>query len=115
VAPKLLLDEHISPVIARRLTDLAFDVTCVRDRGLLGLEDWDLLDWCGNEGRAICTRNAADFRKEHEKWCARGEVHFGIVTVGEWATEQTFVALRAFLESTEDTDVLGRFVVLPEP
>jgi predicted nuclease of predicted toxin-antitoxin system len=39
VAPKLLLDEQISPVIARRLTDLGFDVTCVRDRGLLGLEE----------------------------------------------------------------------------
>jgi hypothetical protein len=88
VAPKLLLNEHVSPVIARRLTNLGFDVTCVRDRSLLGL---------------------------HEKRLARGEIHFGIVPVGEWATEQTFVVLRAFLESTEDTDVLGQLIALPGP
>ena len=58
VAPKLLLDEHLSPTIAHRLTALGFDVTSVRDRGLLGLDDWDLMEWCGKEGRAICTRNA---------------------------------------------------------
>jgi predicted nuclease of predicted toxin-antitoxin system len=115
VPPKLLLDEHFSSTIAHRLTDLGFDVTSVRDRGLLGFEDWDLMQWCGNQGRAICTRNAPDFRKEHEKYLARGEIHFGIVTVGEWTIEQTFVALKTFLESTEDIDLLNQFVALEEP
>jgi predicted nuclease of predicted toxin-antitoxin system len=115
VPPKLLLDEHLSSTLAYRLTNLGFDVTSVRDRGLLGLEDWDLMEWCGNEGRAICTRNVPHFRKEHEKYLARGEIHFGIVTVGEWTIEQTFVVLKAFLESTEDIDLLNQLVALVEP
>jgi predicted nuclease of predicted toxin-antitoxin system len=67
VAPKLLLDEHLSPTIAHRLTALGFDVTSVRDRGLLGLDDWDLMEWCVNEGRAICTCDDDDFETEHGK------------------------------------------------
>jgi len=84
VAPKLLLDEHLSPTIAHPLTALGFDVSCVRDRGLLGLDDWDLMEWCGKEGRAICTRDDEDFEREHKKYLARGEIHFGIVIVSEW-------------------------------
>ena len=71
--------------------------------------------WCGSEGRAICTRNAPHFRKEHEKYLARGEIHFGIVTVGEWTMERTFVALKEFLDRTEDADLLNQFVALAEP
>jgi predicted nuclease of predicted toxin-antitoxin system len=115
VAPKLLLDEHLSPVIAHRLTALGFDVTSVRDRGLLGVDDWDLVGWCNNEGRAICTRDDEDFEREHKKYLARGEIHFGIITVGEWTTEQTFAALAALLENTEDADLLNQFVTLDEP
>jgi predicted nuclease of predicted toxin-antitoxin system len=111
----LLLDEHLSPTIAHRLTALGFDVTSVRDRGLLGLDDWDLMEWCGKEGRAMCTRDDEDFEREHKKYLARGEIHFGIVTVSEWTIEQTFVALQAFLESTEDIDLLNRLVALEEP
>jgi predicted nuclease of predicted toxin-antitoxin system len=115
VPPKLLLDEHLSSTIAHRLTDLGFDVTSVRDRGLLGFDDWDLMDWCVNEGRAICTRNAQHFEKEHEKYLGRGEVHFGIVIVGEWTTEQIFLALKTFLDRTEDTDLLNQIIALAEP
>jgi len=112
VPPKLLLDEHLSPTLAHQLTERGFDVTCLRDRGLLGFQDWDLMEWCGSEGRAICTRNAPDFKKEHEKHLARGEMHFGIITVGEWTTERTFAALAMLLENTEDVDLLNQFVAL---
>jgi hypothetical protein len=37
------------------------------------------------------------------------------VIVGEWPTERTFVALRAFLDSTEDTDLLNQIIALAEP
>jgi Domain of unknown function (DUF5615) len=49
MAPKLLPDEHISSEIAHRLVALGFDVTSVRDRGLLSLKDWQLMDWCIGE------------------------------------------------------------------
>jgi hypothetical protein len=73
------------------------------------------MEWCASEGRAICTRNAPDFEKEHEKYLGRGEVHFGIVNVGEWTTEQTFIALKILLGSKEDTDLLNQIVALAQP
>jgi hypothetical protein len=97
------------------LTALGFDVTCVRDRGLHGDKDWDLMEWCANEGRAICTKNRRHFEREHARWFARGEIHFGIVIVGDWTAEQHFLGLQAFLEGTEDIDLLGQLVVLDEP
>jgi predicted nuclease of predicted toxin-antitoxin system len=115
VAPRLLLDEHLSPTIAHRLTALGFDVTCTRDRGLLSDQDWDLMAWCANEGRAICTRNRVHFLREHEKCQARGEIHFGILIVGEWTREQTLQALLTFLQTTEDDAILGQLIALPEP
>lgn len=114
MAPKLLLDEHLSPTIAHRLTALGFDVTSVRDRGMLSRKDWELMPWCISEGRAICTRDDEDFEREHEKCLARGEIHFGILTVGEWTTEETFHVLLVFLETAEDDALLGRIVALPE-
>ena len=115
MAPKLFLDEHLSPIITHRLTALGYDVTCARDRGLLSGEDWDLMAWCANEGRAVCTRNRVHFLREHGKYQVRGEIHFGILTVGEWTTEQTFRTLLSFLETTEDDAILGQLIALPEP
>jgi predicted nuclease of predicted toxin-antitoxin system len=115
VTPKLLLDEHLSPTVAHRLTELGFDVTCVRDRGLPGQDDWDLMEWCGREGRAICTRNARHFQREHEKHLAAGRGHFGIILVGHWPADQLFRALLEFLESHEDIDLLDQLIALEEP
>jgi predicted nuclease of predicted toxin-antitoxin system len=114
VAPKLLLDEHLSPSVAHRLTELLFDVTCVRDRGLAGLKDWQLMDGCTGEGRAICTENDEDFEKLHHRLLAAGTDHYGIITVDEWPTERLFRALKTFLERTEDIDLLNQFVGLDE-
>jgi predicted nuclease of predicted toxin-antitoxin system len=115
VAPKLVLDEHLSPSVAHRLAALGYDVTCLRDRGLLGADDWDLMAWCEGEGRAVCTQNVRHFEREHERYQASGRLHFGIITVPEWATEQIFRALEAFLQRTEDSDLLNQFVPLEEP
>jgi predicted nuclease of predicted toxin-antitoxin system len=116
VSPKLLLDEHLSPTIGHRLTHLLFDVTSVRDRGLAGLEDWELMDWCAGEGRAICTQNEEDFRTEHGRRLARGEDHFGIIVVrATWSVEQTFQLLLDFLQHIEDVDLLNQLVALDGP
>lgn len=114
MAPELLLDEHLSPTVAHRLTTLYFDVTCVRDRGLLGLQDWELMERCVGEGRAICTENESDFRKEHQRYRAEGRDHFGIISVPEWPTERLYRVLHAFLERTEDVDLLNELITLDE-
>jgi predicted nuclease of predicted toxin-antitoxin system len=115
VSPKLLLDEHLSPSVAHRLTALQFDVTCARDRGLASLKDSELMEWCVGEGRAICTENHRDFRKEHLRYLAEGRDHFGIIVVPEWPTERLYRTLRAFLERTEDIDLLNHLIALDEP
>jgi predicted nuclease of predicted toxin-antitoxin system len=115
VAPKLLLDEHLSTSIAHRLSACGFDVSCVRDRGLLGLDDWELLDWCASDGRAICTENERHFKRQHELYLAAGKDHYGVITVEEWPTEKLFHALQAFRGHTEDIDLLNRFAALSEP
>jgi hypothetical protein len=50
---RILTDEHISPQISHRLTALGYEVVCVRDRGLLRYEDWDLIRWCIDHQHAI--------------------------------------------------------------
>jgi len=100
VSLAILLDEHISLEVAYRLVDLGFDVVPLRDRGLLKRKDWQLMQWCREHGRAICTRNSADFEKEHQRCQDRGEAHPGVLVVGrDWSQEEIYWALRQFLES----------------
>lgn len=40
---KLLLDENISPVVAQRLAEMGFDAVHVREVGLKGAKDPDVL------------------------------------------------------------------------
>jgi predicted nuclease of predicted toxin-antitoxin system len=80
---RILLDEHISPTVAHELTELFYDVAAVRDRGLLRLDDWDLMAWCVQNHRAICTKNRAHFEREHRLRQQRGQDHHGILIVGD--------------------------------
>jgi hypothetical protein len=103
----VLLDEHISVDTAYRLAALGFDVTPLRDRGLLRRKDWQLMQWCCEHGRAICTRNGADFAKEDERRRARGEDHPGVLVVGRhWTQDEIYWALRQYLEAKPDPALL---------
>ena len=115
MAPKLLLDEHISSEVAHRLVALGFDVTSVRDRGLLSLKDWQLMEWCIGEGRAICTFNARDFLREHRKHLAAGRDHFGIILLTEATPDEVFALLARFLATTQDIELLNALADLREP
>src|SRR5207302_7063907 len=93
---------HIKPEIAHRLTELGFDVVCVRDRGLLGWKDWQLFPWCIRERRALCTRNEHDLEREHQRCLQRGEEHFGVLIVdGDWTQPEIYWALRQYLEELD--------------
>lgn len=78
---KLLLDEMLSPAIARGLRDRGHDVQAIkRDRGdLQGVADAELLVRMAVEQRAIVTNDVADFAPLHERLVAAGEAHAGIV------------------------------------
>ena len=58
---KVLLDENVSPGLVATFWSLGFDATAVRDRGMLGARDPDVLALAVAEDRAIVTANAVDF------------------------------------------------------
>lgn len=115
---RILLDEHIKPEIAHQLTELGFEVACARDRGLANrrIPDWELMRWCINDERAICTQNGPHFRREHEACQKRGEQHYGVLVVGRfWSTEQIFGTLKQYLAASPDPTLLrNQVIALPE-
>ena len=58
---KFLIDEMFSPAVARHLTDLGHDAQHVRDLGLAGCTDDEVLHRAAVEGRVVVTENAVDF------------------------------------------------------
>jgi predicted nuclease of predicted toxin-antitoxin system len=77
---KFLIDEDLSPRVARYLCEEFYlDAIAVRDRGLLGSTDPEVLDYALTEDRILVTANIRDF----EKFASSVEVHAGIVLVQE--------------------------------
>lgn len=73
---KFIIDEDLSPRVAKYLCqECCFDAIAVRDRGLLGATDREVLDYAFNEDRMLVTANIRDF----EKLAAAAEIHAGIV------------------------------------
>jgi predicted nuclease of predicted toxin-antitoxin system len=105
---KFIIDEDVSPRVARYLCqEFCFDVIAVRDRGLLGATDQQVLDYAFNEDRILVTANVRDF----EKLSAAAEIHAGIVLmldgdllVAEQLKVMTMVvrALQAEIETGKD-------------
>ncbi|MHB8452147.1 MAG: DUF5615 family PIN-like protein [Mycobacteriales bacterium] len=80
---KLLLDEMLSPAIARALRARGHDVVAVKERPeWVALSDHDLLAVARCEQRAIVTGNLRDFRPLHADLVASGgSGHAGLVLV----------------------------------
>jgi predicted nuclease of predicted toxin-antitoxin system len=73
---KFIIDEDLSPRVARYLCqEFCFDAIAVRDRGLLGATDPEVLEYAFKEDRILVTANIRDF----EKLAAGVEIHAGIV------------------------------------
>ncbi len=78
---RLLLDEMISPRIARELRERGHDVQAVKgDRpDLASRGDRDLVRQMATERRAIVTNDIADFQAIHDRFLAAGEEHGGMI------------------------------------
>ena len=74
---KLLLDENLSPTVANRLRAEGFDVAHVRDRGILGATDAEVLAKALIEDRILVTSNVDDFAR----LAGAIDVHGGIVLI----------------------------------
>jgi predicted nuclease of predicted toxin-antitoxin system len=112
VSLKLLLDENVSPSIARRFNDLGVDVYHARDRGLRGAADHVLWRRAFEEDRILVTINARDFVGLAE----RSGLHAGIITFpsGCAPAEQFLLIERAlqFLDSetNQGRDAVNRWI-----
>jgi len=64
VAPRFLIDENLSPMLAAHLIGThGFDAVHVNDVGLRGASDPVVLAYATAEDRVIVTNNADDFRR----------------------------------------------------
>lgn len=81
---RLLLDEHYSPEIARRLRARGHDVAAVAERAdLVGLADEELFRRMAQEERAIMTNNVKDFVPLANRAAVNGEDHYGLVLTSD--------------------------------
>jgi hypothetical protein len=78
---RLLLDEHISPVVAEQLRDRGHDVVAAIEVGLAGIDDSRVLSRAIADRRAVVTNNIKDFRPLHVAYLTTGVAHYGIVLV----------------------------------
>ncbi|MFZ2114253.1 MAG: DUF5615 family PIN-like protein [Solirubrobacteraceae bacterium] len=78
---RLLLDEMISPRIARELRGSGHDVQAIKKDcpDLVARTDREIVQRMGIEWRAIVTNDVADFQEIHERLLATGEDHAGMV------------------------------------
>ena len=78
---KLLLDEMLTPTIARQLVARGHDVIAVAaDAAHKALSDPDVLALARAQQRALVTNNVRDFRPLHaEIVAAGGPGHYGII------------------------------------
>jgi Domain of unknown function (DUF5615) len=81
---RLLIDECLSPELVQLAIDAGHvDSTCVRDRGRLGLKDWELMEYVIQQDFILVTRNAQDFRGAGQAnpggLHASAEVHAGLI------------------------------------
>ena len=72
---RLLLDENLSPWVARQLREDGVDAVHVNERKLTGATDAEVLERSYEEDRVLVTSNVEDF----ELLCRAREVHAGEV------------------------------------
>lgn len=104
---KLLLDENLSPWVARQLCILGVDAAHVNERGLMGATDAQVLERAFAEDRVVVTLNVADF----EKLCTSREVHAGVVLItksGLLRDEQLALLRRITKLLAKEPDMVNR-------
>ena len=79
---RFLLDEMLSPEIARQLRSRGLDADAVAARSdLVGRADDHVLAVAATEGRCLVTANIADFAALDATWRADAREHAGILLV----------------------------------
>jgi predicted nuclease of predicted toxin-antitoxin system len=105
---KFLLDENISPAVAWALWKDGFDACCVRDRGLRGAKDVEVLDLAYVEDRIVVTKDGCDFRR----LCRGRELHPGIIILqGDLLREEQIAIVRLAARRTGEFDMVNKMML----
>lgn len=78
-APKLYLNEHLSPRLAAQLRRYGFDAVSSQEARMLSRDDKDQLEFAVSEERAVVTFNFNDFVVLNENYIVEGKDHWGII------------------------------------
>ena len=98
---KALIDEQLSPDIARLLRDRGHDVEAVAERqDLVGRADRVIFEVAAAEGRAVVTNNIKDFRPLAAECLAQGRTHSGLILLPS-ARARTRSAVSALADAIE--------------
>jgi hypothetical protein len=77
---RLLLDEMLSPAIARELREHGHDVLAIADSEWAALSDPEVMALARTERRAVVTNNLRDYRPLHaDAVTPGGPGHFGMI------------------------------------
>lgn len=101
---RLLLDENLSPAVALALREGGWDIIHIRERGLLGATDPQVLEYAFNDDRVLITANVNDF----VKLTTAREIHAGVVLIengslGRAEQRELLDRVLASLASRDDT------------
>jgi predicted nuclease of predicted toxin-antitoxin system len=98
---RLLLDEMISPRIARELRGHGHDVQAVKhDRpDLASRSDRELVRQMAAERRAIVTNDIADFQAIHDHLLAAGDEHRGMIFTFDATMPRTKSAISQWVQA----------------
>ena len=106
---KLLLDENVSPYVAVRLAkEDGVDACHIRERGLLGATDPEVLERAFAEDRVFVTKNVGDF----EALARARDLHAGIVLIedNDLTRDEQLEVLRTIVTELGSTDLVNRVV-----
>lgn len=81
---KFFFDEDVTPALPPICHERGYDATCARDRGLLDVDDDDIVAFCFEGDFVIVTGNARDFR-----WlCGNVDLHPGLIVMPSLLREE---------------------------
>lgn len=98
-APKLHLNENLSPSLAIQLRKHGIDVTSSHEENLLTEPDDRQLPFAVSQQRAIVTFNIADFIDLHNQYMTETKEHYGIILSTEVPLGVLFNRLLRLLNS----------------
>lgn len=100
---KFLVDEDLSEELAVILRAKGVDAIHIRELGLSGAEDQEVLDEAARQKRCVITRNRNDFLKLTEFYFHEGRPHHGILIIPRsYPGNQTSKTARAIISLAED-------------